>query len=319
MGDHRFKLGMYLPELRLPFYEALAAAHQMGVEYVWFDGVPGATSTAKVSDFEIDRMAGDVADYDLELFLIQVGSPFKKIDLIDLSLDSLQDDPVFQTDLADLERAMHIAARTGVGAAYAFTFAWPGEYRAGRPTWPMRWLTRGGVISDGEFDKLTKAFELALERAEKLEVDLVMAMMPWNYTNTTANFLRLVERLGSPRLKVMWGPADNFNAGESDVATAGFANVRPFLHSLHLKDLHVNEGQACDFEYRPIGRGDIDYPTVLHRLREHQVDAVLAVATHFRPPSGSPRDAMQTNVANLKALIADIQSAAETGDADQAR
>ena len=36
MTDYRFKLGMYLPELRLPFDEALAQAKDIGAEYVWF-------------------------------------------------------------------------------------------------------------------------------------------------------------------------------------------------------------------------------------------------------------------------------------------
>ena len=48
------------------------------------------------------------------------------------------------------------------------------------------------------------------------------SMMPWNYTNTTGNFRRLAERLGSDRIKVMWGPADNYNCGEWDAVTTGF-------------------------------------------------------------------------------------------------
>ena len=117
-----------------------------------------------------------------------------------------------------------------------------------------------------------------LEAAEQHDVDVVLSMMPWNYTNTTANFRRVAERLGSPRIKVMWGPADNVNSGESDAVTRGFDNVRPYLHCLHVKDLHVNDGLNLDFDYRPIGEGDVDFPTLLTKMRDERVDAVLSVA-----------------------------------------
>ncbi len=120
-------------------------------------------------------------------------------------------------------RSMQIAARLGVGAVGVFTYAWPGEYSAAKPTWPMRWLTRGGYIADADMEKLVRAFSLALEEADKYDVDLALSMMPWNYTNTTGNFRRLAEALNSRRIKVMWGPADNLNSGEADVATAGFS------------------------------------------------------------------------------------------------
>ena len=214
----------------------------------------------------------------------------------------------YQTQLGELVRSMEVAKRLNVGAVLSYSFAWPGEYTADKPTWPMRWATRGGIIADVDMDKLAAAFAPAIERAEEHDVDIVLSMMPWNYTNTTGNFRRLAERLDSDRIQVMWGPADTMNCGEADAATSGFTNVRPYLHSLHLKDLHVNDGPALDFEYRPIGLGDVDFPTVLRNVREHRPDAVLSVATHFRPPSGSPTEAMRINYARLRALIDQIEA-----------
>ena len=37
MTEHRFKLGMYLPELGLPFDDSLAKAREIGADYVWFN------------------------------------------------------------------------------------------------------------------------------------------------------------------------------------------------------------------------------------------------------------------------------------------
>ena len=312
MSNYQFKLGMYLPELGLPFDQALATARDIGAEYVWFPRVAGEAPIAEMSDAEVDGMAARVAEHDLKLHLIAAENSFKKIHLTDLDLEKIEDHPEFRRDFDNLVRAMQIAARLGVKTVCSFSFAWPGEYGGGKPTWPMRWRTRGGVIADTDMDKLVKAFSLVAEQAEHYDVDVALSMMPWNYTNTTGNFRRLAERLGSKRIKVMWGPGDNLNCGEADVATAGFQNVRPYLHGLHMKDVHVIDGERLEFEYRPIGSGDVDLRTVLRQLRTHRADAVLAVATHFRPPSGSQEEAMRTNYARLKQLIDEVESEVES-------
>ena len=301
--EYRFKLCMYLPELDLPFEEALDKAKEIGAKYVWFNHLKGERPVAEMSDAEADRMAERVAKRGLEIFLLNAGNPFKEIHLADLELTTLADHPAFRKQFRDLTRSMQIARRLGISAVGSFTFAWPGEYSAGKPTWPMRWLTRGGVIADVDEQKWLKAFGLVVEQAERYGVDVALSMMPWNYTNTTGNFRRLAEKLGSKRIKVMWGPADNWNCGEWDVATAGFENVRPFLCGLHLKDLHVIDGLKLKFEYRPLGQGDVDYVTILRKLRAHRLDVVLSVSTHFLPPSGSREEAMRINFDNLRTLL----------------
>ena len=306
-NSYRFKLGMFLNELRLPFDESLATAKDIGAEYVWFSRVPGEPEIADMSDAEIDRVVEKVAEHGLKLFLISATNPFKQVHLTDIDAGSPGSNEEYASDLRELVRSMEIAARLGVGSVLSYTFAWPGEYTAEKPTWPMRWMTRGGVISEVDMDKLEAAFAPVVEAAEKHGVDVVLSMMPWNYTNTSGNFRRIAERIGSPRIRVMWGPADTMNCGEKDAAYAGFANVRPYLHSLHIKDLHVNDGLSLDFDYKPVGTGDVDFPTVLRNLRDNRVDAVLSIATHFRPASDSSVEAMRINYANIRELIAQVE------------
>ena len=208
MTGYRFKLGMWMPELALPFEQSLATAKDIGAEYVWFNRLerPEEIPIAALSDAEIDRMGAQVAGHGLKLHMISAGNPFKQVHLADLDLATMQDHPEFRHDFDALVRSMQIAVQLGVGAVCAHTFAWPGEYTAAKPTWPMRWLTRGGVISDAEMDKLTKAYSLAAEQAERYGVDVVLTQEPWNYTSTTGNFRRIAERVGSPRIKLMWTP-----------------------------------------------------------------------------------------------------------------
>ena len=308
---YRFKIGMYLPELGLPFDAALAKCKEIGVENVWFNRLgEGDTAVAEMTDAEVDRMAERVSSHGLKIFILNAGNPFKRIHLTEFSLENLTEDESFKKDFGDLKRSMKIASRLGIGAVGSFSFAWPGEYTAGKPTWPMRWLTRGGYIADVDMEKLVRAFSLVAEEAERHDVDVALSMMPWNYTNTTGNFRRVMERVGSRRLRVMWGPADNFNSGEADVATAGFNNIRPYLYGLHLKDLRVIEGIKIKFEYCPISEGDVDYLRVLRNLRDHGSDVFLSLSTHFRPPSGSREEAMRTNHRNLMKLVRQVEGEA---------
>ena len=307
-APYSFKTAMFIGELQMPLEQALPTAKDIGVEYVWFIALPGRPPVAEMSDAELDEIADKVADNGLKLMMISAASPFKFIHLTDLEADSLAEHPDFRRDFDNLVRSMEIAARLGVGVVSAYSFAWPGEYTADKPTWPMRWLTRGGHIADVDMEKLVSAFTLVVEQAESHGVDVSVSMMPWNYTNTTGNFRRLAECVKSPRLRVMWGPADNYNCGEADVAQAGFNNVRPYVHSLHIKDLRVNDGLRRDFDYQPLGDGDVDYLTVLRNLRDHRSDAFLSLATHFRPPSGSAEEAMRINHARLTELTSQVES-----------
>ena len=301
--SHRFKLGLFLNELQMPFEEALSTAKGIGAEYVWFDHVRDEPDLVDMTPAQIASIGKRVEANGLRISLISPRSPFKFIHLTELDGEAPLEYPTLQTELEHLTRTMEIATSLGIAEVLAYTFAWPGEYSADKPTWPMRWLTRGGVIADVDMAKLVTVFSEVAERAEKHGVDVVLSMMPWNYTNTTTNFRQIAERIGSDRIKVMWGPADNFNCGEFDVATSGFNNVRPYLHSLHLKDLHVTDGLNLDFEYRPLGEGDIDFPTILGNLIEHDCDVVLSMATHFLPPSGSRAEAMRINFAKLNAIL----------------
>ncbi len=303
---YEFKMGMYLGELRQPFEESLATARDLGARYVWCGAHSENRLLAQLPDAEIDRAARQVAAHGLEFFLLDGGGLFKPVHLAELEQGKMLEHEQFKQHYDLLRRSMEVAARLGVGAVACSTFAWPAEYTAGKPTWPMRWATRGGIIADVDMEKLVEAFSMIAELAEKHDLDVALLMMQWNYGNTSRNFRRIVEAVGSRRLKALWCPADNLNCGEADNATAGFENLRPYLHGVHAKDLRTIDGSKLEFEYTPIGEGDVDYPTILRNLRDNNCDVVLSIATHFLPASGSSVEAMSTNYANIRRLIDQI-------------
>jgi len=294
----------------LPLQKALALAEELGAKYGWFGDLHWAVN--EVTNATIDGIGELASRHGVKLFLIGAGGAFSKIHLTDLEIEKITEQPIFQQDFNRLIQTMQAAKRLGVDSVLVYSFAWPGEYSAGKPTWPMRWLTRGGVIANIDMDKLLKVFSLVIEEAEKYDINIVLGNLPWHYTNTTTHCRQLIENLNSKRIRVMWHPSDNLTSGELDSATAGFMNIRPFLHSLHAKDLRVIDGLNLNFEYCPIGEGDVDYITVLRNLREHRIDAVFAVATHFTLPNSDGADTMRINFENIKPLMKRVETNSDT-------
>jgi sugar phosphate isomerase/epimerase len=299
---YEFKIGMAL-QFNRPFREAVALGRELGARYGWVDL---DFALAEVGD--IDTIGKLTADHGIELFMLG-NNVFSGLYLTDIDLQRPLDHPQLQQHMDRLVAAMAAAAHLGVGTVLAYNFLWPGNWAS----WPMRWLTRGGVIAEIDLQKLERIFSIALEHAERYGVDIALGNLPWDYLASTANFRLFAERLGSPRLKLMWGPADNLTIGEFDSATAGFENIRPYLHSLHVKDLHIRPFAADGIErrdkridYRPLGEGDVDYPTILRNLRDTGSEAILAVYTHFEIENGTQSDVMRIQFDRLRKLIAGI-------------
>ena len=295
--------------MSLPLDQGLATAAELGAEYVWFAKLPYQPSIAELSDAQIDDMAAQVEGRGLKLFQICADNPFHNICLSELEPGKEKDHPRFRRDFDVLVRSMQIASRLGVGAVLAYGLSWPGEWTGRHPTWSksptwgMRWATQGGIISASDLDGLVEIFSPLAEQTEKYGVDLVLGMRPFHFLNTTVNFSLLTKRLGSERIKAMWSPADCVLSNEQNVATAGFSRIQPYLHSLHLKDVRVMDGLRGEYQWCPLGEGQVDYPALVRKLIKHDRKLYLAVATHFRPPSDSAVEAMRINVEQIVKLV----------------
>ena len=216
---------------------------------------------------------------------------------------------------------MEIAARVGAAAVICYSLSWPGEWTQSgswtqSPLFAMRWATHGGIISELTLDYLAEIFGYVCEQAEAHGVDVVLSMRPFHYVSCARNFRALAERVGSPRLKVQWSPGDCCLSNEKDMA-AGFADLRPYLHGLHLKDVTTGAGPIGDREWGhtwcPLGQGEVGYQELFRLLqREHVGDLFLGVATHFRdetlPEEEQGTAAMTLNFSQLRGIMTALPS-----------
>ncbi|MBQ42607.1 MAG: hypothetical protein CME15_09125, partial [Gemmatimonadetes bacterium] len=83
-NQYDIKLGMYLGELQLPFEESLAAARDLGAQYVWCGAHSDNRALFELSDTEIDEAARLVDAHGLKFFFIDSGGMFKQVHLAEL-------------------------------------------------------------------------------------------------------------------------------------------------------------------------------------------------------------------------------------------
>ena len=84
MNEYVFKLGIHLPELQLPFEEALSTARELGARYLWVNRIEDRPPIADMSDEDVDQLGASLATHGLEIFLLGSATPFKHIHLTDL-------------------------------------------------------------------------------------------------------------------------------------------------------------------------------------------------------------------------------------------
>ena len=242
MGNYTFKMAVSLRETGLPFDQAAKLAQELGADYAEFSVESDDLTEAHAAHC---RQVLDARG--LQPHAVGLGPPaFKQIHIDRIELADLATHPEFARDLDIVRRGIGFAKIVGSPNVLVHGFAWPGEYQGDErvsPTWRQRYASGGGEIPPAEMEKLAKAFGIVADLAERQDIDIGIGMMPWNYTNTSGNFRRIMERVGSPRLKCKWGPADNYNSGELDTVTTGYQNLKPYLTSLHLKDL-TSAGRA---------------------------------------------------------------------------
>ena len=151
-----------------------------------------------------------------------------------------------------------------------------------------RWRRHPDNDTDAAWRDLCRTLERALEVAEAHDVTLAVEPEHANVVDTARKGERLIDEMGSDRLKVVFDPANLFETAAPDERRRrvedGLARLGEHVVLAHAKDRRA-DGTFC-----PAGHGVLDYghyldrlrtlpaepPLVLHGLSEAQVPGGLA-------------------------------------------
>lgn len=152
------------------------------------------------------------------------------------------------------------------------------------------WLPHPENNSPGAWNDLIASMEQALAIAEAHGITLAFEPEVSNVVDSALNARRLLDEMGSPRLKVVMDGANIFHTGElprmREILDEAFALLGEDIVVAHAKDLD-HDGAAG---HLAAGKGLLDYeqylsllnnlgsdvPLILHGLSETQVDECVA-------------------------------------------
>lgn len=158
---------------------------------------------------------------------------------------------------------------------------------------------RGSMTPDIE-DRIASALVQPAEVAERAGVTLLLENEHACYLGTGKETARVIEKIGSPALKMVWDPGNAFMAGEQPFPS-GYEAAAPHTEHIHIKDGRVNEGGKL--EWTVVGEGEIDYVNQFKALKAAGYAGAISLETHFKGPNNNPEEASRMCLAGLKRLI----------------
>ncbi|GAA0584110.1 sugar phosphate isomerase/epimerase [Paractinoplanes ferrugineus] len=100
------------------------------------------------------------------------------------------------------------------------------------------------------------------------------------YGDIPARCLDLVRSVGSPALRLAWDPANFVQVGVRPF-TEGYAQLRPHIEYVQIKDAHLADGTVV-----PAGQGDGEVAETIRALRQDGFDGFFSLEPHLA--SGHP-------------------------------
>ena len=167
---------------------------------------------------------------------------------------------------------------------------------------------RGGadhwVASKGAWDRLLELLEPPVRLAEDQDVTLVLetgnnAMIPSGYLGR-----KLIDDLGSSRLKILWDPCNSLFANEPTHPDGYEALGVDGLGHIHIKDARVDMPKAT-VEFCELGAGDMApyLEPLAADLEKDGYDGVISLESVYRPDGGDFEDGFKASVGEFKRLF----------------
>ena len=284
------KLGVITDGISREFEYALAVMNEFGLtqaelQYLW------DVEVGDLSDAQMDRVERLVAAHEVEVSCVS-RHVFGGLALGDLSASS----PAYLEHLAALNRCVDMAKALDCPLVRVMSFKKEMILFGSRGA--EEWNVAGGA-----WDKARDLIGGAAQIAEERDITLVVETGNNAITNSAFLARRMVDEVGSRRLKVMWDPANALYSTEAAYPD-GYEALRGVLGHIHLKDVVVEIARAT-IACRQLGTGEMapyldDMATA---LKNDGYSGSISLESVFRPLGGTFEDGFRASVGALKAIF----------------
>ena len=160
------------------------------------------------------------------------------------------------------------------------------------------------IVSKGAWDKLLKLLTPVVQLAEDENIQLVLET--GNNAMITSGYLgrKLIDDLGSARLRILWDPANSLYACEPTHPDGYQALGVDGIGHLHIKDAVVDMPRAT-VQFCELGAGDMApyLQPLADDLKRDAYDGVISLESVYRPDGGDFEDGFQASVEKFKTLF----------------
>ncbi|NQW09644.1 MAG: sugar phosphate isomerase/epimerase [Alphaproteobacteria bacterium] len=139
-------------------------------------------------------------------------------------------------------------------------------------------------VAKGAWDSLLAIVEPALRLAETQNVQLVVETGNGNMINSAWTARKLIDDLGTDRLKVLWDPANACFCHET-MWPDGYDALRGgYLGHVHIKDVQVDTPKAT-LEVRQMGQGQLadQFQPAADAMKADGYDGVISFESVYHP------------------------------------
>ena len=165
---------------------------------------------------------------------------------------------------------------------------------------------REGATTNETYHQAEEKIAVAAELAASSKIKLALENCPHTYFDWGARAARLIEKLGSHWVGLLWDPCSGLRSGEPDYLAPYDTIIRLLLH-VHAKDMILDDRLKRGRKYVPILQGQVDWVEILSRLKRSNYDRVVCLETHHTGPDGTRESAAKASFDGL--LRADQRSA----------
>ena len=285
------KLGVITDGISREFEHALHVMNEFDLKYAELQFL-WDKEVGDLSDTELDRVQQLVSAYEVNVSCVS-RHIFGGLVLGDLEPGS----PVYIAHLDALKRCIEMAKALDCSLVRVMSFRKEmilfGSHGA------EQW-----IVSSGAWERLVKMMAPAVQIAEDAGITLVVET--GNNAMITSAYLgrKLIDDLGTGRLKVLWDPANSLYCTEKSYPD-GYASLRGgYLGHLHIKDAVVDIARAT-VNFRPLNEGDMApfLREIVRALRADNYDGVISLESVYCPLDGTFEDGFRASVNTFKQLF----------------
>jgi sugar phosphate isomerase/epimerase len=297
MRNLPFQLAVITDEIAADLETALPVAQELGLSLVELNNV-GQKNVADLSPAERERAREQIEAAGMRV--VAVGPPcFKACVLDGVPVAQVGENPVFREHMATLERAALAAQAFGAGLVRVFSFRRSGIAGLGNPS-PR--LPEGGALPEPILERIVEGLRIACGVAAAAGVTLALENVRSCWGNTGVNSRRILDAVGSPYLKAIWDPGNDYVSGGVPYPE-GYEAVKPYVAHVHLKDAKVVDPGTGLTAWECVGEGEVNLPEQMAALARDGYDGVVSLETHWRGENVSAAESTRRSFAGLCRIL----------------